>query len=300
MDWNDLRHFLVVARTGSLSAATRELHVSQATLGRRIQALEAALGVVLFERLNTGYVLTSAGREIQARAEAAEAAVLAVARGADGGRSTLQGSVRLATGEALASHLIAPHLVQFQSKYPALRLEFVTGIRAVSLSRREADLALRLIRPDRGDHVRRKVGTVGFGLYTGSVLVERCPDILQDPWTADLIGWDESMRDIPVAGWAEKHARAKLVATATSMNVQLALARAGLGAAILPCFVADAIPELVRLVGPAEIGSLDLWLVAHRDLSRAPRVRAVLDFVADLCSREATRLRGAENSAFQG
>ena len=292
MDWNDLRYFLAVARTGSLSAATRELRISQATISRRVQALETALGAVLFERLNTGYVLTSAGREVQARAEAAEAAVLAVARRVDKGQGHVQGSVRLATGEALASHLIAPRVVPFQVTYPSLRLEFVTGFRAVSLSRHEADLALRLIRPDQGDYIRRKVGAIGFGLYASSALVNAHPGVRRDPWSVDLVGWDASMRDVPMAGWVKDQALDRIVATATSMNVQLALARAGLGAAILPCFVADSIPDLERLAGPSEVGALDLWVVAHRDLSRTARVRAVLDFIGDLCGQESARLRG--------
>lgn len=292
MDWNDLRYFLAVARTGSLSAANRELQISQATIGRRIQALETTLGVILFERLNTGYVLTPAGREVRARVEAAEAAVLAVPRGIDKGHGHVQGSVRLATGEALASHLIVPHMAHFQSTYPALRLEFVTGFRAVSLSRHEADLALRMIRPDQGDYIRRKVGTVGFGLYASSSVVEARPSLWSNPWSADFVGWDASMRDIPMTGWVQGEALDRIVATATSMNVQLALAQAGVGTAILPCFVADGIPDLVRLTGPSEVGTLDLWLVAHRDLSRTPRVRAVLDFVGGLCGQESARLRG--------
>ncbi|HZH09611.1 MAG TPA: LysR family transcriptional regulator [Microvirga sp.] len=292
MDWDDLRYFLAVARTGSLSAATRELQTSQATISRRVQALETALGTVLFERLNTGYVLTSAGQEVQTRAEAAEAAVLAVVRGAAKEQGHVQGSVRLATGEALASHLIAPRIATFRAKHPGLRLEFVTGFRAVSLSRREADLALRLIRPDQGDYIRRKVGVVGFGLYAGSTLVNTFPDLRRNPWSVDFIGWDASMRDTPIAGWVKDGALDRIVGTATSMNVQLALARAGLGAAILPCFVADNVPDLERLAGPSDVGALDLWVVTHRDLSRTPRVRAVLDFIGDLCSQENARLRG--------
>jgi len=292
MDWNDLRYFLAVARTGSLSAATRELRISQATISRRVQALETALGTVLFERVNTGYVLTSAGHEVQARAEAAEAAILAVPRGIDKEYGHVQGSVRLATGEALASHLIAPRILSFRATYPALRLEFVTGFRSVSLSRHEADLALRLIRPDRGDYIRRKVGVVGFGLYASSALVDANPSLRLDPWSIDLVGWDASMRDVPMAGWVKDQALDRIVATATSMNVQLALARAGLGAAILPCFVADGVLGLERVAAPSDVGSLDLWVVAHRDLSRAPRVRAVLDFVGDICGQESARLRG--------
>lgn len=290
MDWNDLKYFLAVARTGSLSAAARDLRTSQATIGRRIQALEASLGGIFFERLSTGYVLTSAGRQILARAEAAEAAVHAVARGADAERGNLEGSVRLATGEALASHLICLHMPAFRRSYPALQIEFVTGVRTVSLSRREADLALRLIRPDEGDHIRRQVGQVGFGLYAASSLLEEHPALRRDPWSCDFIGWDTSMQDTPMAGWAKEQALSRIVATTTSMNVQMALVRQGIGAAILPCFVADAVPELVRLAGPDDVGSLDLWLVAHRDLSRAPRVRVVLDFIRDICVREKARL----------
>ena len=287
MDWNDIRHFLAVARTGGLSAAARETGIAQATLGRRVQALEASLGVVLFERLNSGYVLTPAGRDLLGRAEAAEAAVLAVARGADASADDLRGTVRLATAETFATHIVAPALGGLVSRHPDLRLEFVTGVRTLSLSRREADLALRIRRPDSGDHVRRKVGTVGFGLYGAAGAA--WPD---DPWTADLLAWDEGSATIPAAEWMADRGRGRVVATATSVTVQMALAKAGLGVAILPCFLADPEPGLVRLLPPAGTGALDLWLVAHADLARTPRVRAVLDFLADTCAAQARLLRG--------
>ncbi|HYC04946.1 MAG TPA: LysR family transcriptional regulator [Azospirillaceae bacterium] len=287
MDWNDIRHFLAVARTGGLSAAARQTGIAQATLGRRIQALEASLGVVLFERLNSGYVLTPAGRELLGRAEHAEAAMLAVARGADAAADELRGTVRLATAETFATHIVAPALGGLMARHPALRLEFVTGVRTLSLSRREADLALRIQRPDSGDHVRRKVGTVGFGLYAAAGA-----PVPADPWAADLLAWDEGSGSIPAAEWMAERGRGRVVATATSVTVQMALAKAGLGAAILPCFLADPDPGLVRLLPPAEVGSLDLWLVAHADLARAPRIRAVLDFLAETCATRAAQLRG--------
>ncbi|HYD98081.1 MAG TPA: LysR family transcriptional regulator [Alphaproteobacteria bacterium] len=293
MDWNDLRLFLSVARTGSLSAATRELGISQATIGRRLQALEAALGIVLFERLNTGYELTAAGRDALVRAQAAEAAILAVGRGAGSGQADLQGEVRLATGEALGSHLLAPHMPRLRANHPSLRLEFVTAMRTASLSRREADMALRLVRPDQGDLVRRRVGAVGFGLYAAASLVEARPGLRADPWSADLIGWDRTLRDMAPAAWERDQALGRIVATATSMNVQLALVGAGIGAAVLPCFVGDGVPGLIRLIGPSDVTTLELWLVAHRDLSRTPRVRAVMAFVADVCAQESARLSGA-------
>jgi DNA-binding transcriptional LysR family regulator len=292
MDWNDLRYFLAVARGGSLSAASRETRVSQATISRRIQLMEQALGIALFERLNTGYVLTEAGRSILARAEAAESTILSIERGAAAAGTTLQGSVRLATGEALASDFIAPHVTRFRNEHPGLRLEFVTGFRAISLSRREADVALRLIRPDQGDHVRRRVASVGFGLYAAASYLETCAPSARDPWAVDLVGWDESMRDIPMAGWVKEPALSRVVATSTSMRTKLALVSAGIGAGVFPCFVADAVPGLQRLAGPSGVGSLDLWLVAQQDLSRSLRVRAVLDFIADLCREEKDRLRG--------
>lgn len=289
MDWNDLRHFLAVARLGGLSAAARASGGSPATIGRHIQSLENSLGVALFERLRDGYVLTPAGRDLLIRAEAAEAAIDAVMRGAGADDGRLRGTVRLATAEATAAYLIAPALPALRAAHPDLTLEIVTGVSVVSLSRRESDLALRLVRPDQGDHVRRRVGTLGFGFYAAPALAEQAGG---DPWTLPLVGWDPTMAHLRSAEWLRKFGRGPIAATAGTMNVQIALTVAGVGAAILPCLAADAVPGLVRLVGPDQIGFQDLWLVAHADLSRVARVRAVMDFLGDLCRDHAARLRG--------
>lgn len=289
MDWNDLRHFLAVARLGGLAAAARATGGSPATIGRHIQSLESALGVGLFERLREGYVLTPAGRELLGRAEAAEAAVDAVMRGASAGDDSVHGCVRLATAEAIAAYLIAPALPELRGVHPNLMVELVSGVSVVSLSRREGDLALRLVRPDHGDHSRRRVGMLGFGLYAAHKLADTRGT---NPWNLPLVGWDPTLAHLRTAEWLRRLGKGPVVATATSIGVQMALVHAGVGAAILPCLSAEDDPSLVRLAGPEEVGSQELWLVAHGDLSRVGRVRTVMDFVADLCARQAARLRG--------
>jgi DNA-binding transcriptional LysR family regulator len=289
MNWDDLRYFLAVARSGSLSAASRRLTDSPATISRRLEQLETALGHSLFQRQSRGLILTGSGQRLLERAETAEAAILALERAAAGEREDTGGLVRLATAEALASHLIAPALPALRAQHPALLLALRTEVRTVSLARREADIALRLIRPDQGDYRRQKVGTLGFGLYCASSL-----PLPAEPWGMAFIGWDEAYQDIPAASWVKEPALSRLAVTATSMLSQLALAEAGMGSVILPCLVANASPHLRCLLGPPDVGSLDLWLVTHRDLDRAPAIRAVRDFLASLCRDHAKRLRGEE------
>ncbi|MFS2019466.1 LysR family transcriptional regulator, partial [Massilia sp. CT11-108] len=165
MDWNDLKYFLEVARGGSLTRAADVLRVSQSTVGRRIAELEARLATRLFARYQTGYHLTDEGRELLGRAEAVEDNMLAFERGASGLSPGVSGLVRLATSDNLASDLVIPALPRFVARHPQLRLEIVTTTAAVELGRRDADLALRLVRPSHGNLKARRLGAMSYGVY---------------------------------------------------------------------------------------------------------------------------------------
>ena len=283
MDWNDLKFFLAVARTGSLTRASASLRASQSTVARRIGELEDSLRARLFERHQTGYLLTDEGQEILKRAEAVEEGMLAVERGAAALDANVSGTVRLATSENLASDLVIPALPAFLQRHPNLQLEIVTTTTTVELGRREADLALRVVRPTSGNLKVRGLGTMTYGVYASRDYLERHPQTGSDPLAGRaVITWDEAHGHLPAARWwAGKVAPEQVVLATSSLPTQIAAVCAGLGLAIVPDFLATA-PQLVRVVPPEAVFSNGVWLVTHADLSASARVRAVSGFLAEI------------------
>ncbi|PWC34254.1 LysR family transcriptional regulator [Azospirillum sp. TSO35-2] len=280
LDWDDLRVFLELARAGSLSAAARALRLSHATVGRRLAALEQTLGRTLMERRPDGYALTEEGESVRALAEAMDDRAQAIRRraGADTG---LTGNLRLTMTQALADRFVIPRLGPLRAAHPGLELEVIADNRALSLARREADLAIRLARPQRGDLVGRRLATLGYGLYGA-------PDA---PDT--LIAYDESMAELPEALWLARHGGGRRVAfRSNSVQGQAAAAVAGFGLALLPCLLADGIAGLERrpLIGPPL--SREAWLLVHRDRRAVPRVRVVIDHLVAVFAAERALLEG--------
>jgi DNA-binding transcriptional LysR family regulator len=284
MEWDDFKYFLAVARSGSLTGAARGLKTSAATVGRRILALEGRLGVRLFDRGQTGYALTESGEAIRLKAEEVEEAVLSVEREAFGRDLRASGKVRVATAEDIASFIVAPRLTEFRRSHPGIVLEMVSSWDVVNLTRREADVAIRTVRPTQGDFVVRQVGVWNCALYVCKTYARarklnarsnELPDV-------DVISWTEEHR-FRGGDWFDKHAQASpVVFAANSRHIQYAACKAGLGAAILPCVAADDDADLIRLLPPERVRSVPLWLVAHRDLLRTARVRAVMDFLVEI------------------
>ncbi len=285
MEWDDLKYFLAVARTGSLVKAAHVLKSSAATVGRRIADLERQLGARLFERKQTGYVLTESGEAIRLKAEDVEEAVLAVEREALGRDLRPSGKVRLAASDDIATHFVAPNLPQFQRRFPEIALEVVARMDLVNLTRREADVAIRGVRPTHGDFVVRRVGSWPCGLYAAKsyARAHRMKPGAVDFSTVGIITWTEEQAHVRGGPWFAQHARGSAVALASdSARVHFAACKAGVGVAILPCRVADHDPDLIRLLPAERVLSVELWEVVHRDLVRTARVRAVMDFLSDL------------------
>ncbi|MBT2774699.1 LysR family transcriptional regulator [Halomonas sp. ISL-60] len=290
--WDDTRTFLAVARHGTLSSAAAELNLGIATLSRRIERLENALKLPLFVRQQSGYQLTEEGAGLIEKAEALEAAAAAFTSGVSSA-AQLSGRVRLATAENLATALILPALPQFYAQYPGITLELVTDITTVNLHRRDADLALRMVKPERGNVTLRRLGSLGFGLYAspGYVAQRESHHDAGDFDTDAFITWGETQAHLPAAQWIERVLRGREPAlTTTSMATQLAAAKAGLGIAVLPHFLARE-AGLVGVV--ADIG-LDqpIYLVIQTDLTQSARIRAVADFLAALLASNRERLSG--------
>lgn len=293
MDWNDLKYFLEVARGGSLTRAADVLRVSQSTVGRRIAELESRLATRLFARHQTGYFLTDEGRELLGRAEAAEDNMLAFERGASGLAPAVSGIVRLATTENLATDLVIPALPRFVARHPQLRLEIVTTTATVELGRRDADLALRVVRPSQGNLKMRRLGEMTHGVYGHRDYLARHPARDGDPLAGRaVVTWDEAHAHLPAARWlAQRAPDAHIVLATSTLRAQIAAVRAGLGLAVLPDFLATD-PDFVRVLAPDEVFSDGIWLVMHADLAASNRVRAVADFLAETVAQAEAALAG--------
>lgn len=279
--WDDLRIFLAAFRQGSCAAAAAHLGVNQSTISRRISALESDLGVRLFDRTPEGLVPTAAAEEIVPRAELFEATAAELIDAVEGLDTRLGGVVRIASPDLIASELLAPALPAFLQERPGLRVELTTGDAIVDLTRREADLALRFVRPDSGDLVARRVGTLRFGVFGSKAYLDehRGKSAEELSW----LDWDTTQVYLPDAAWL--HAAfpgIEPVLRTTSLGARLRATRSGLGVSVLARPLAELYPELEALRGLPAIPEIPVWLVGHRALRNLPRIKAVWAFLEEL------------------
>lgn len=280
IQWEDVRYFLGVARDGSLSAAARRLGVEHSTVGRRVDALERTLGVRLFDRLPRGWRLTGEGEELLALAQRMEDEALAFERAAVG-VGALSGTVRLSVPPSLGSGFLVPRLAHLRERWQGMDLEVVGESREINLARREADLALRLGRPDAPGLVVRALARLGYGLYGEASYIRR------DPAEWHFVGYDDSLRRVPQQEWLRRYADTRpIVLRSNDMTSLIAAIRAGLGVGVVPHYHACTETPLVLADPAATPPERDVWLVSHPDVRRSPRVRAVAELVADIFEAE--------------
>jgi DNA-binding transcriptional LysR family regulator len=275
MNWDDLRHFAALATAGSLSAAARTLGVEHATVARRIAVLEESLGVTLVDRRGRRWTLTAEGERIAAIADRMENDALAVRRAADGARSELTGMVTISAPPALAVKYLTAPLVALHARHPGLIIRIIGEARTVSLDRGEADIAIRLSRPDSGDVTILKLGEVLFRLYAS-------PAYLTATNEADwcFVGYDVPVGHAPQQAALEDFAAGRSFSFhASSLEIQQAAARVGAGIAALPDFMAGSDSKLVAVFSETVLVSRDIWLVVHSDLKRSASVRAVVQAI---------------------
>jgi len=277
IDWTDLQHFLVLAREGSLSAAARSLGVDHVTVARRVAALEAATSLKLVDRRPRSYVLTEDGKRIAAIGAPMEEMVFAVERAAQASKPGLCGEISISAPPSLANLLIAPKLIRLRQRHPGIRIKLIGEQRAASLSRREADIALRLSRPTQPGLIARKIGYFELGLYGAPSYLRATP-----PYAFSFIAYDTSMDDIPQQRWLTEFAGTREIVLRTNdLENQAAAARSGVGLAVLPKFLGDHDSQLHLYSGGKMPAGREVWLIVHRDLRRAPAVRAVAGFLED-------------------
>ena len=297
LDWNDIRFFLAIHQAGSLAGAGRDLGVQHSTVGRRLDALEHALGTPLFTRTLDGLLLTEAGRQILPLAEEAAKALAAIELGV-GGNARIEGIVRVTTSDAFARFLVNV-LPELQARHPNLTVHMLAGNRALDLAKGEADLAVRLMATAQGDLISRTVGLTGWSIYAAPAYLQR-RGMLASPTALeghDVIGFDEAMATTPGGLWLAAHAAgARVVLRANGIVPALNAAAAGMGIAVVPCFIGDAEAGLVRLTREV-VGGRPITLVFHPSVGKIPRVRVVIDFIAETVQRSAAAFHGTAPAA---
>jgi len=280
LDWQDLRFFSALARSGSLSAAARELGADHATVGRRVAALERSLSLRLVDRLPRSTPLTAAGRAIAELATGMEDLAAAIERRGRGLTSTESTTVRISAPPAIAARLVAPHVAAFQHAHPAITLVLSGAAQNAALDRGEADVAIRMARPTDKDLVARQIGAVHFGLY-GAPAVAGLPAAERS-----FIGYDAALEHVSQQAWLRSLLAGRALAfQASDLFAQLEAARAGLGAAVLPRFMGEKEKDLVRLETITAPPVRTIWLVTYPDLRRSPPIRLAMDFLAEIIAK---------------
>lgn len=277
LEWSDLPIFLAIAREGTLGAAARRLKQTQPTMGRRLRVLEQAVGAALFQRTSDGFILTDEGQAMFAHALHMEEEAHAMQRQLAGSVAGLEGMLRLSCSDWFGTTLLSPVLAEFTQLHPNVTVELLTDPRLYSLSRREADLVMRIQPFDEPEVIARKLVTLPYGLYArpGHTPVER-----GDGTGCGLILMDTAFGGMPDVAWVTQALpKAKVVCRGNSREVQARLCALGAGLAVLP----KALGEATAGISLVDLGesppSRDTWIGYHRDLKRLPRLRALLDLI---------------------
>jgi DNA-binding transcriptional LysR family regulator len=277
--WDDLLYVLSVGRSGSLSGAARTLKVNHSTVFRRIGQIEEQLGVRLFDRQRDGYTPTAAGEAVIALADRMDEEVTGLERRLAGEDLRPSGTVRVTTTDTMIP-TVTPMCGAFRRLYPEICVELVTGNQFLNLSRRDADVALRpSLEPPETLHGRR-LASLAFAIY-GS------PAYLAAAGGADLarahqwVGLDETLSHLSAYRWISENVSPERIGFKASSFVAVQeAARAGMGLAILPFYMAEPVADLTRIGAPVPELTTALWLLVHEDLRRTARVRAFIDFIA--------------------
>ncbi|HEY2533105.1 MAG TPA: LysR family transcriptional regulator [Xanthobacteraceae bacterium] len=286
--WDDVRFFLAVARSGSLSAAARELGVGHVTVGRRVTLLEQRLGVILLNRTPDGFATTSAGEAILRQCTVMESAALDLERVAAGRDSLVTGSVRVTTTEALGYQLIAPAIAKLRQAHPELQVDLILGVRSLDIARRAADLAVRFARPVNSDLVCRKLGEVGFSLYASRRYLAKSGIPTRGRGLAghDLISFTGAPAATRPFFMGESLEGARIALRCDNPLIQLNAAANDVGIAELACFIGDTCHELIRVWPREAPARRTAWLIVHQDMRRSARIRAVSAAIGDAFHRQ--------------
>lgn len=283
MNWDNLRVFLAVARTGSLSAGAKQLNVQHSTVSRRLRSFEEELGVRLLDRKRDGCEATPAGLELEAIARRMEQEMLALDSRVAGREGRLEGPLEVSTADAMAVTFLMPMFAEFSQLHPDITVHVSVCNDYVRLGEREADIAIRATSSPPETLIGNRVSSIAFAVYGRRDVVETARASGTNP------RWISASGGMPHQGWIHaRTASAKLALVVDEAVLTQAALREGLGVALMPCFQGDPDPLLTRFEGPIPEASLDLWLLIHKDLRQTQRVRVFRDFMAE-------RIRGVRD-----
>lgn len=284
IDWELIRTFLAVAEQGSVSGAARVLAASQPTLSRHIRELERCTQLSLFERSPRGLALTGQGEALVEAARGMGESAERFARLAGGLSVELDGDLRISANEIVGYHLLPPLIAAFRERYPGVAIEVVISNRTSSLSKREADVALRMFRPEQPDLVAARLADLALGLFARRDYLDRhgTPATPSELSGHALIGFDEDPAFIEAAAsMGARLGRGDFPLRTDHMPLHVALMRAGAGIGATHAGLAARYPELVRVLPGVPLPALEFWCVCHRDLRLNPRVRALMRFAGE-------------------
>ncbi len=282
-NWNDLRAFLAVARTARLTTAAARLGMDHTTVGRRIAALETGLGARLFDRSPQGYALTPHGERLMPTAERVESLALTAAADLGEADQAVTGVVRIGAPEGFGSYVLAPLMAPLAERHPGLDIQLVAISGVLSLSKREADIAVTLSTPREGRLVSRKLTDYGLSLYAAPAYLDARPPIRTraDMAGQRFVGYIEDLLYSPELDYMQApDVDIHVSVQSSNLIAQLQATLAGAGLCVLPDFIAAKQPGLVRVLPDAVHLERSLWLVVHADLRNLARIRVVTDMIA--------------------
>ncbi len=281
-DWDDLRFFLAVARSGRLTTAARRLGADHATVSRRITALEEALKAKLFERRPQGYALTAHGERLLAKAESMETEALAIQSDIGGADMALSGTVRIGAPDGFGSVFLAPRLAALARAYPGLEIQLIAMPRLLSLSKREADVAITLAPPKEGKVVARRLSDYRLGLYAAPAYLDAMPKIEkpEDLFAHRIVGYIDDLIFTPELDYLDEVAKGlRAQVQSSSVIAQMNAVLAGAGVGVIHHFMAAGEPRLVPVLPETVSITRSFWLLVHADLKDVARVRAIVEFI---------------------
>lgn len=299
-EWDDLRYVLAVANAKSLAGAARALGVNHTTVLRRVSAFEKRLGLRLFERLATGYVLTAGGEELIATARHIDDTVTNLERTLAGQDLRLSGAVRITTTDTLMGSVLPEILAEFRVAYPGIQVDVAVSNLMLNLSKRDADVAIRPAKDPPETLVGRRVAKVAFAIYASRAYIAQRGKIADKISVAALrtqqwIAPDDSLAGTSVAQWMRAQVPdAEISLRADSLVAMRQAAQAGLGLAALPCYLGDSSPDLLCVHPPIAAMETALWILTHEDLRHTARIRAFTEFAANAFARRRPLLEGKQ------
>ncbi len=282
-DWTLIRSFLAVAEAGSLSGAARVTGISQPTLGRHVQSIEAALQVTLFTRTAQGQSLTEAGQALLAPARAMQAAAADLALTAKGHATGIEGTVRITASRVVSHYVLPPVLARLRADEPGIQIDLVPSDTSENLLFGEADIALRMYRPTQGDLVARHIADLPLGLYAARSYLDRRgrPTTPEELMRHDFIGLDRGDQILQVMRrMGVEVTRSFFPVRCDDSLTYIELVRAGCGLGGLQRAIGDSDPLLEQLTVLPEMPNLPVWLTAAPHLRQSPRLRRVWDALA--------------------